>query len=268
MVLFPVVSFFIFGTLIGSFLNVVVLRLPAGKQLSGRSACPSCGAGLVYYELIPVVSYIFLGGKCRHCHKKISSRYFIVELATGACFALVSYHFFSGIPEYLNLLRWLMAVSLFIVIFIIDLEHFIILDKVLALGAGIFIILNLLTDIQNKSGFLDFNSFLIGGLLAGSLSAGAFFLLWFFSGGKWIGFGDVKLVFLLGLILGWPQTFVMLLLAFWLGTIVALPLLFLGMRKLQSAVPFGTFLTVAAFITLFFGSRLLTWYLRVIGFGA
>lgn len=268
MTTFAVVSFFIFGSLIGSFLNVVILRLPFNKSLSGRSSCPSCGYKLAYYDLVPIFSYLVLGGKCRKCRKTISPRYFFIELATGACFALAGLYLLSFPSfDYLSLIRFFVAISFFVAIFVIDLEHFIILDKLLILGSVYFVILNFAQDVQNGSLSLGAHSYLAGGVLAGLVACAAFFCLWYFSSGKWMGFGDVKLVFLLGLILGWPEVLVMLLLAFWLGALVSLPLLALRKKQLHSALPFGTFLTLASFITMFYGKNLLEWYMKIIGWG-
>lgn len=263
--IFPVILF-IFGTLIGSFLNVVILRLPEGLTLSGRSHCPTCGYTLAFYDLIPVVSFIILGGRCRKCKSKISSRYFIIELVTGLSFALVA----ISIPSLMTLglitlIKFLLATVFLIVIFVIDFEHFLILDKVLVFGAVFMLVFNLAFDFVSGNSIISLNSLFISGIIAGLLASTAFYLIWFVSSGKWMGFGDVKLVFLLGLITTGPYILVTLFLAFFLGTLVALPLLALKKKELTSAVPFGTFLSASTFITMLYGKNLLDGYLALIG---
>lgn len=265
MLLFGLLAVFIFGTLVGSFLNVVILRLPAGHRLTGRSVCMNCGSALAFYDLVPVLSYLWLGGRCRNCRVKISSRYWLIEIATGCVFVLVAAHLLNAqAVNYLDLARWLFASALLIAIFAIDLEHFLILDRVLAVGLAGLLVLNFSLSLQSGN-LLDINSHFLGGLAAGFAASALFFLIWYFSAGRWMGFGDVKLVLFLGMVVGWPMVWLMLLFAFWLGAAVSVPLVLLGKKRLESAVPFGTFLTGAAFLTLFIGKPALDWYLRLIG---
>ncbi len=258
---------FIFGIVIGSFLNVVILRLPKGITLTGRSYCPHCHRTLTSLELIPVVSYIWLHGKCRACSKKISPRYIILELTAGVLFLFVGLFlgYPTGIGEVLELVRFLVIVSMAIVVFVVDFEHFLILDKVTFPISVVLLLLLLAQDlITFSSNFLSGATISgIYGLLAGLVFFGA---IWFFSKGKWMGFGDVKFMIPFGLSLGYPYALVGIIFAFLLGSVVSLPLVLLGNKKLQSRIPFGTFLAASLILSLFYADTLLNWYLGLIGF--
>ncbi|MCL5775365.1 MAG: prepilin peptidase [Patescibacteria group bacterium] len=258
---------FYFGCIIGSFLNVVILRLPKEEGLNGRSYCFSCGHALSWVDLFPLFSYLCLFGKCRYCKKTFSPRYFLIELVTGLLF-LAAFIFLKpdSLLGYLALLKYAIALSALVVVFMVDLEHLLIFDNVL-LAAGLPVLaINVLTDYMGRYSFLSLSGQTMGGLFAGGLFAGIFFLLWLVSKGAWIGFGDVKLMLVLGLVLGWPVTAAAWLLAYFLGTAFALPLLVLGKKHLSSRLPFGCFLSVAAALCLFYGQQLIAWYLRYVGF--
>lgn len=259
---------FYFGCIIGSFLNVVALRLPQETSLSGRSRCGVCGHILSWLDLFPLFSYLWLRGRCRYCKKTIASRYFLFELVTGFLFAFAFWQISPrDLSGYLFLLKAWVAISALLVVFVVDLEHFLIFDSVL-ISAGLpIVVINLVLDFMNGRHILtpDFASLTFGGVFAGSLFAGVFYGLWYFSRGRWIGFGDVKLMFFLGLVLGWPNTAAAWLLAYFLGTVYALPLVILKKKQLSSRLPFGCFLSSASLLTMFYGSNLVSWYLRMIG---
>jgi leader peptidase (prepilin peptidase)/N-methyltransferase len=264
--LFNILASLVFGTLIGSFLNVVIWRLPRDAGLGGRSHCPNCHQKLAPFELLPILSYISSRGRCRQCHKPISLRYPAIELITGLLFVLAWAHFQPAIlhpAEWVMFIKALVVISAAVVIFVIDFEHFLILDRVL-LTVGIkILVLNVALDLL--LGHTMANSLLLSGLL-GALAAGSiFWLIWFLSGGKWMGLGDVKLVILLGFTFGFAQVGILLLLAFWLGLAVSVILLATRQGNMHSRLPFGTFLSVAAVIMIFCGQPLLQWYLRLIG---
>lgn len=257
---------FIYGTLIGSFLNVLILRLPQGRSAGGRSECMTCKRQLTAWDLIPVISYFSLRGKCRGCSSPISPRYFIIELITGLLFALTLF-ILSPVSsfDYVVLLRVWFILAVLIVVFVIDLEHYLILDKVIY-PAAIFILgLNIVLDILNGASFWTLSGYTIGGLLAALISFGFFFSLWFVSKGKWIGFGDVKFMILLGLALAWPNIWVGLFVSFILGGVIGTGLLLFGNKNMQSKLPLGTFLAVGTVVGLLWGDQLLTWYLGLIG---
>lgn len=257
---------FVFGCVIGSFLNVVILRLPEDEKLGGRSRCPWCGHTLSAWELVPVLSYFFLKGKCRNCHKKISSRYFIIEALTGLSFVWAASHFYPGSVETAVLLIkvWLI-ISILIAVFVIDLEHFLILDRVIIFGTVGVLLLNIAVDLIGKTSLFSWGGQTLPSVAAAVLCPLPFFLIWYFSKGRWMGFGDVKLAVFLGAALGWPLAGIGLLLAVFIGGAMGVVLLGFTDKTLKSRVPFGTFLSLGAFFTLFYGPFLLRWYLSFLG---
>jgi leader peptidase (prepilin peptidase)/N-methyltransferase len=250
--------FFILGTIIGSFLNVVIYRLHTGRSLSGRSHCMSCGETLLWYELFPILSYLFLWGRCNVCSSYIPSRYLIVEVLTGLLY-LVSWHFFS--QDIFLLLIALALVSFFVVISVYDIRHTIIPDE-MTLGVAVVALIFLAYQyIETRDAYLTATS--IG---AGAIALLFFWGLWSFSKGRWIGYGDVKLAFPLGILVGAAGVFSMIVLSFWIGALVSLSMLglvslikrgktnlhFLGAPlTMKSEVPFAPFL-LAGFLLVYF----------------
>jgi len=233
---------FLFGLAGGSFLNVVICRLKTKKTIFfGHSYCPKCRAVLKWYDLIPVLSFLAQRAKCRYCRKKISWQYPLVEIATGLLFVLIFNQFY---PDYINLVYYLIISSLLLVIFVYDLKHYIIPDKIVFPG----IIVSLIYLIYLEASLPN----IWGGVLTG-LGAGGFFLaLVLVSKGKWMGLGDVKLAFFMGLILGWPNILTALFLAFSSGAIVGLILIALKKKGLKSEIPFGPFLAGSTLITMLY----------------
>lgn len=255
--LFVLVFTFIFGVIIGSFLNVYIYRLHTGKSLSGSSHCLSCGTPLKAYELVPLFSYLFLRGKCRTCQSFIPSRYFLVEGLTGLLFVFVM---LTASDLFTLLLFWFLMTVL-VVVFVYDLYHMIIPDEMVA-TLLVIAFLHELHGLVLGASVVDF-AFNILSALIGSLFL---FLLWRMSEGKWIGFGDVKLVLPLGILVGYAGVFSMLVLSFWIGAIIGLLLLawqhlqkrgkphlrFLTRElTIKSAVPFAPFLISGFLVVLF-----------------
>ena len=231
----------------GSFLNAVIYRLDSGESIvKSRSHCPKCGHVLAWYELVPIFSFVIQGGKCRECKSNISWQYPLVELATAILFVLVLYH---NLP----LLYTLTISSLLIVIFVYDLKHYIIPDKIIypaILVSGIFVWQHTTYNIQYT--------------IYAAIGASVFFAAMFFaSRGKWMGFGDVKLAFFMGLFLGWPDILVGLFAAFMLGGIIGMGLIVCGKKTMKSQVPFGPFLVTGTFIAMFLGNKIMEWYLSL-----
>jgi len=250
---------FIFGLLIGSFLNCLIYRLEKKENfLKGRSYCPHCHHQLNWSDLIPILSFIFLKGKCRYCHKPISLQYPLVEISTALIFLLIFNFQFSIfnqflISNFLNL-AYLFLVSCFlIVIFVYDFKYYLIPDKVIYLAILIVFIYRLF---GTSKPFLN-------PLFSGFGAAAFFFLLWFISRGRWMGFGDVKLGFLMGFFLSFPNILVALFFAFIIGAIIGIGLIIAGKKTLKSQVPFGPFLILGTFIALFWGDKIINWYLRL-----
>jgi prepilin signal peptidase PulO-like enzyme (type II secretory pathway) len=255
---------FYFGACIGSFLNVVIIRLPHKQTLLGRSHCMHCKRELSAIDLFPLFSYLFLGGKCRTCHKTISPRYFYIELLTGLL-TILTFSFFVpfNFIGWLVVARALIVVYALIVIFAIDYEHYLILDSVVLWAAILTAILSGIIDYS--SGSFGLHSSLVLGLISGIALALFFWLQYIFSKGRWIGFGDIKLALFLGLAVPFPDIIVMVLLAYGIGAIVGIILILAKNKKFSSEVPFGTFLAIAALISLYYGPSLTDWYLRITG---
>ena len=264
------VIIFILGCCCGSFLNCVIYRLSTNQSfLRGRSFCPSCKHRLGFFDLIPILSFIILKGKCRYCGQRISIQYPLVEIATGLLFVLIlnhelrimNYGFNLGII--LNSLFLILNSCFLIIIFVYDLKHYIIPAKVVYPAIFTALIFNFFTplDMKLSNGARgDFYSFLLSALGA----SGFFFLIWLISRGKWVGFGDVKLVFLIGLFLGFPNVLVALFLSFFIGAIMGIGLIILGKKNLKSQVPFGPFLVMGTFIALFWGREIINWYFNLL----
>jgi leader peptidase (prepilin peptidase)/N-methyltransferase len=235
------------GLVIGSFLNVCIVRLPEGRSLwRPGSACPTCGAGIAWRDNIPVLSYLALRGRCRACGGAIAWRYPAVELVTAASF-LFAYLRFGWSAE---LAIALVLLSALVVITGIDLAHQIIPDVITLPGiaAGF-----LASSLGGRVGWLD--------SLLGILVGGGAFLVIIFASRGGMGGGDMKLGAMLGAFLGWKVVVVSLLVAVLAGGLVAIVLLVTGARGRKDPVPFGPFLAVGGVVGLFGGERLLTWYL-------
>ena len=191
---------FIFGLLVGSFLNAVIWRFDKAESVfRGKSICPHCKHVLSTKDLIPLVSFVLLKGRCRYCEEKISFQYPIVEMATGFIFAFLLW--WIGLNPISLILLWALS-ALLIVIFVYDLKHFIIPDTM------VFAAIILAGVWQVAQGGL------INGILAGFGAAFFFLILFLISRGRWMGFGDVKLALFMGLFLGWPNILVALFSAF------------------------------------------------------
>lgn len=257
-ILFTDVVVFLFGLGIGSFLNVLVIRGYAGESLKGRSYCRSCKNTLSPKELIPVFSYLLQKGRCRSCGTAFSSQYALVEFTTALCFVVV---FNLSIPKLYFLeplyaipltLALLVQISALVYIFVADLKYQIIPNgPIILLGLwgiaeviGRFLISNSSSDV-----FYDIISALSIGLLFASL--------WAVSKGKWMGFGDVKLIVPTSLILGFPASLNAFLFAFWLGGLTGIILIVLQRKKLQSHIPFGPFIIVGAILAYLWGPKLI-----------
>ena len=252
--------FFVFGTIVGSFLNVVVLRLKKNKSVVKiPSHCPYCRRKLRWFELIPVVSFFIQRGKCRRCQKKISWQYPIVEFFTGLIFLLIAAHFFDfSFYGIVNILYLLVVSCFLIIIFVYDFKYYLVSDKIVYPAIFLVLFYDVYLALITNQFSIFFSSIL------GAISMGGFFLFWvLISRGKWMGVGDIKIGILLGLFFGVYQMFTTLFLTFFVGAIVSLVLMILKKKKLKSEIPLGPFLTGAAFVTLFWGNYLLDWYLNM-----
>ena len=258
---------FILGLIIGSFLNVVIFRLEnGGKIINDRSRCLHCRHILNWYDLIPILSFIFLKGKCRYCKRSISIQYPLVELLTGIVFILIFNFSAQGGPVlgwqfYLSIFYYFYISSVFIVIFVYDLKHYIIPDKIIypaiIIATGFNLFNNIQYSIFNIQSIFNF-------LFPAILASGFFYAIIIITKGKGMGGGDVKLAFLMGLLLGWPIILLSLFLSFIFGSIVGICLILIGRKKMSSKIPFGPFLIIGTFIGLFKGEEIIRWYLNII----
>jgi len=252
--LFSFLLIFLFGLTLGSFLNCLIYRFEVGENfLRGRSYCPHCKHILSWKDLIPVFSFIILKRKCRYCKKPISWQYPLIELTTAILFLLFFIFHFSF---------FIFIIACFlIIIFVYDLKHYIIPDKIIYPAIGTAFIYNIL----NSYPFVIHNSYSIVNSLEVAFIVSAFFLaIILISRGKWLGLGDVKLAFFMGLFLGFPNILFALFLAFSIGAIIGIGLIISGKKTLKSEVPFGPFLVTGTFLAMFWGERIINWYLSLI----
>lgn len=239
---------FILGLLIGSFLNAYIYRLSVNQSVwQGRSYCPHCHQTLAAKDLLPLISFIGLRGRCRYCGRPISWQYPLVELATALAWLGLYLSFGWSMP----LVVYASWTAILIVIFVYDLLHELILDKV-TVPAGLFVFV---TAYFVNADFIN--------LLLALLVGGGFFLIQHvLTNGRWVGGGDVRLGALMGLMLGWPAVLLAIGLAYMLGAVIGLGLIASGQKKLSSHVPFGTFLAAATYAAFFIGTPLLDRYFR------
>jgi len=263
-------SVFVLGLAIGSFLNSIIYRLHTGESfLFQRSYCPRCKKNLGWQDLIPLLSFLILRGKCRYCKKPIPWQYPLVELATGLLFVFIFRQdatlLLSGYTAliFLRIGFLLLASCFLIIIFISDLKYYIIPDKIIYPAIIISLIVNSLIALQ-QYGFSKKAIWLMANGWLAAFGAAAFFLLIVLvSRGKWMGWGDPKLVLFMGLLLGFPKIILALFLAFLIGAIMGIGLIISGKKTLKSEVPFGPFLVIGTFVALFWGGILIDWYLNL-----
>lgn len=251
---FSLILSFIFGTAIGSFLNVISLRFNTGTGIRGRSKCMSCGNILTWKELIPIFSFIWLKRSCSKCRSKISWQYPLVEFTAGAVFVLI---FFVFPPVTLlasfTTLVYLLATCLLLVIAIYDIKHKIIPDDFVY----VFILLSLLNLVVGGYQWLHMPT--ISALVSGPLLALPFAFLSFVSRETWMGWGDSKLVLGIGWFLGISGGVNAIILAFWIATVISVVWLFVTYKKFKpkTQIPFGPYLILGMYLVLLFDIRVI-----------
>lgn len=255
----PTILASIIGITVGSFINVVVFRTGGKESLMGRSKCTKCLEPIAAIDLIPVVSFFALKGRCRKCSEVIEWQYPLIELLTGILFGL----FYAravlgfGLPSFVDGNEWFLIflrdaiISVFlIIIFVYDFRYYFILDRFTLPAIILAILFNVLVGGSIIS------------MLLGGLMIGAFFAFQFLaSKGRWVGAGDIRLGMLMGFLLGAEQGLLALFLSYILGAIVGIILILTKKRQLDGQVPFGTFMAVSMIVTLIFGQQILAWYL-------
>ena len=247
---------FVFGSLVGSFLNVCIHRIPSGESVAfPASHCPHCHAPIKPYDNIPIVSYLVLRGRCRQCATGISIRYPLVEMLGGIA-AVGALCAFGLTAKALLIFAFLAAL---IVITFIDLDHQIIPDAISI--PGIFVGFAAALLFGHPSWLSSLAGIALGGGLLWGVAAGYEWL----TGREGMGGGDIKLLAMIGAFLGWRAIPVTLLLASLLGTVIGLSLMAARGRDTKMAIPFGPFLAAAAICALFWGEPLIAWYLNLAG---
>ena len=237
------VYIFIAGLIIGSFVNVVIHRVPFGQSIvGGRSHCPHCRAKLAWYDLIPVISFLILAGRCRACGKKISPVYPAIEVYSGFV-AVMSYWLFAG-SGWIAWISGAFILELFLILAVIDFRHLILPDSlliVLLVGAVAWSILQKIIGSTGSWQIFDLSSLAGAGVLAA-----IFFLVWLLSRGRGLGLGDVKLTGIIGLIFGFWGGLIVLYLAVAAGAILGAILLLTHRANLKTKLPFGTLICASA----------------------
>ncbi len=289
---------FLIGIMLGSLVDCLANRSLTKESFWGRSYCDFCKRKLAWYDLFPIFSFIFQRGKCRYCHKDLPLEYLQVEILTGLLIALLFYlqlpsNFFS-LPT-LNLLIIAsdlifksFIVCILLIVFLTDLKTGLIPDRITYPSIVIALVLLILNiGVKIYATYLSLNSSPLGkyllpphsdyflrhaldlaqplgsGLIA-ALILGAFFLILIVvTRGRGMGGGDLKLSIFLGLCFGIYDSLVLLMVAFLTGSIVGILLILFGKKKIKQTIPFGPFLSLGALITLFWGDKLLNWYLKL-----
>lgn len=243
------------GLAIGSFLNVVIHRVPRHESLvSPGSRCPSCGRSLRWFDNVPVLSYALLRGRCRACATRISIRYPIVELITAAVF--IWHYFVFGWTPLLGV-RLLFA-TLLISLFAIDLEHHLLPDALTLPGIGAGVVASMFLP----PGIV---AALIGTVIGGGVLWGIGEAYYRYSGEEGMGGGDVKMLAMIGAFLGWKLVLVTLVLSSVAGSILGIALIVAQRGSMKKALPFGTFLALGALAASLYGDRIVTWYAGQLG---
>lgn len=256
-----IILLLIFGLFVGSFLGVLVDRVPKGRPIVfDRSRCPHCKHVLSWYELIPLVSFVLQGGKCRNCKTKLSFFYPGIELVTGLMFAITGWWLISNnsLLE-IDSIFYFFIVSMLLTIFFIDLKHRIIPDKIIF---PLIIVIFLWLLLSHNSVFFIY--------LASAFGASIFLiiitLLYLAVRHKEsMGGGDIKLAFLMGLLLGFPNIIIAFYGAFLTGAFVSIILILWGKLNLRDAIPFGPFLVFGTLVAFFLGNQILDFALPFFG---
>jgi prepilin signal peptidase PulO-like enzyme (type II secretory pathway) len=260
--LLPSLILFFLGTCFGSFINALTWRIHEKKDwVKERSQCPNCDHTLAAHDLVPIISWLTLRGRCRYCGHSISPQYPIVEFATGLAFT-GSYIFWPGDladnGQKVLFATWLASLVGLIALLIYDLKWMLLPNKL--------IYPTLAVAAAGQLAYLLFYAadrpvFIVNWFFSVIIASGLFFVLFIISGGRWIGFGDVRLGLITGTLLHFPsKSLLMIFLSSFIGLLFVLPSLFSRRRALTARIPYGPFLIISTIICLLFGSSLINWY--------
>lgn len=251
----------VFGLALGSFVNAFVYRFHEGKNwVSDRSECVNCHHKLNFFDLIPVLSYLFLRGQCHYCHKKISTQYPLVEIVTAVLFVLSYIYWPSKIhgTELVIFVDWLIILVGLITLAIYDIKWMILPNKII-LFYSFFVLVYVIINILFVQGI--YLATILGYIYAIIVSSGLFYLLFTVSKGKWIGGGDVKLGLMLGLIAGtFEKAILLIFLSSLIGSVLSIILVGLGKLNIKKTIPYGPFLISAIYIIVLWGEKIVHWY--------
>lgn len=252
---------FLFGTVIGSFINVIIYRLKNNIKgiLNGRSFCPNCKKEIKAYDLIPILSFFFLKGKCRNCSKKISSKYPLVEFLTGIVFLYIFWNTSINFIDPLKIGAYFIYSFILVTISVYDFYYKEIPTKLILSGIIIAFILSITSTffpIFSPPLYTTLIAFLITFIFFGSQV--------YFSKERWMGWGDVFIGAFMAFILGWKLTLVAMFLSYILGSIVGVFLIIMFKHKGKTAIPFGPFLSLGTLIAMGYGNKILEWYLSLL----
>ncbi|MCF7925753.1 MAG: prepilin peptidase [Candidatus Izimaplasma sp.] len=241
---------FFLGTLFGSFFNVVGIRIPKGESLLGRSHCPNCNKVLGVIELIPVLGYIFVGGKCKSCHQPISIKYPVIEFITGVLFAFSFVLLRETMIEYIVIVLF---ISLMMIVTVSDLYYRTVPDKILLIFFPVIFVLRIVSPIN----------YWYDGIIGGILGFGFLYLIAWYGKKRFkkeaLGGGDIKLYAIIGLVLGYQTVFLSLFFAALSGLIVNLIF-----GKKEGYIPFVPFIFFGALVAYFYGDIVLNWYMGLL----
>ncbi|OGZ52757.1 MAG: hypothetical protein A3B25_01000 [Candidatus Ryanbacteria bacterium RIFCSPLOWO2_01_FULL_48_26] len=283
---------FVFGAALGSFINVLAVRYDSKRfifdahSIGGRSHCPTCSNVLRWFELVPILSFLFQRGRCRRCKSRISVQYLIVELLAGLICVFVPWRISamggpaSGgqflISNYFYPALWVLVFLTLLLVVLIDKRLYIIPDEANIflgfMGAVTTFFVALRGEIANTS-FVGQYALIFGfpknvwinHILAACAAGVIFALIIGITRGKGMGMGDLKLVIPLGLMFGWPDIILVIALSFVIGALYGACAIAAGKKNLKSALPFGPFLAFAAVIIFFWGQEVISWYMRALG---
>ncbi len=247
--------FFILGSIFGSFLNVVIDRSLRGESILGRSYCDWCKTRLPTIDLVPILSFAVQKGRCRHCRRKLAWQYPLVEIGTGSLFVFCSYFQIANNGlSFISLIYLLFIVCILMVVTVVDLKFSLIPTTFIFFSSLVALFYNYLT--LSSSIFVDH----VLAAFAAGLFFGAIVLV---TRGRGMGSGDIFLVFLIGMVLGFKSMVLAIFLAFFLGAVVSIGLIFLRRKRFGQTIPFGPFLVLGFFLALFWSKQIIDWYLML-----
>ncbi len=246
--------FIILGSAIGSFLNMVIDRTTRTKTIVfSRSYCDWCHRELAGWDLMPILSFIALSGRCRYCHRKLSWQYPVIEGLTGLLFALCYFILASGSFDFSTLVYWLFLVSVLVVVAVVDFKFSLIPTTFIFAASLVSLFFNYF--VLNSNLFVDH-------VFAAFLASLFFASIVILTRGRGMGSGDIFLGFLIGMVLGTRATVLAIFLAFLLGAFMAIILIIFGRKKFGQTIPFGPFLVIGFLTSLFWANELIGWYLK------